>query len=163
VKPIWHRFIYSQQRCFDPRPLRLRRSHSHHPVPRGRTKEGRISIRDFIPIWSVVRQLRGRERLSLGGAAQSSRQANLVSRTVESDKVAKSICPYCGVGCGQHVFDYDKALRFRRWRCPSSRRPGTHPSPWRRGSLARRAPSPRRSPSGGCGGRPGCGRLCAPR
>jgi formate dehydrogenase major subunit len=66
-----------------------------------------VNIRNFIPAWSVVRQLRGRDRLGLGEAAQSSRQANLVPRTAEADKVAKSICPYCGVGCGQRVFVKD--------------------------------------------------------
>jgi formate dehydrogenase major subunit len=63
-----------------------------------------MSIRDFIPAWSVVRQLRGNDKLGLGEAVQSSRQANLVPRTKEADKVAKSVCPYCGVGCGQRVF-----------------------------------------------------------
>ncbi len=63
-----------------------------------------MSIRNFIPAWSVVRQLRGNDKLGLGKAAQSSLQANLAPRTAEADKVAKSICPYCGVGCGQRVF-----------------------------------------------------------
>ena len=63
-----------------------------------------MSIRDSISAWPVVRQLRGRDRLGLGEAAQSSRQAELKPRTAEADKVAKSICPYCAVGCGQRVF-----------------------------------------------------------
>jgi formate dehydrogenase major subunit len=63
-----------------------------------------VNIRDLIPAWPVARQLRGRDRLGLGEAAQSSRQANLVPRTAEADKVAKSICPYCAVGCGQRVY-----------------------------------------------------------
>ena len=42
-----------------------------------------MSIRDFIPAWSVVRQRRGRARLRLDDAAQSSRQANLVLRTAK--------------------------------------------------------------------------------
>ena len=63
-----------------------------------------MGIRDLIPAWSVLRQLQGRDRLGLGEAAQSSRQANLVPRTAEADKVAKSICPYCAVGCGQRVY-----------------------------------------------------------
>ena len=62
---------------------------------------------NLIPAWSVVRQLTGEDRLGLGKAAQSSRQANLTPRTAHADKVAKSICPYCGVGCGQRVFVKD--------------------------------------------------------
>ncbi len=66
-----------------------------------------MSIRDFIPAWSVVRQLRGDDRLALGEAARSSRQANLRPRTSEADHVTRSICPYCAVGCGQRVFVKD--------------------------------------------------------
>jgi formate dehydrogenase major subunit len=67
-------------------------------------EELRMGIRNFIPAWSVVRQLRDGDRLGLGKAAQSSRQADLTPRTATADKVAKSICPYCGVGCGQRVY-----------------------------------------------------------
>ncbi len=66
-----------------------------------------MGIRNFIPAWSVVRQLRGNDRLGLGEAAQSSLQAELIPRTAQADKVAKSVCPYCGVGCGQRVFVKD--------------------------------------------------------
>jgi formate dehydrogenase major subunit len=66
-----------------------------------------MGLRDLIPAWPVVRQLRTDDRLGLGKAAQSSLQAELVPRTKEADKMAKSICPYCGVGCGQRVFVKD--------------------------------------------------------
>ena len=66
-----------------------------------------MSTRDFISSWSVLRQITGKDKLGLGKAAQSSLQANLMPRTAEADKVAKSICPYCGVGCGQRVFVKD--------------------------------------------------------
>jgi hypothetical protein len=62
-------------------------------------REGSMGIRNFIPSWSTVRQLRSDDRLGLGKAAQSSAQANLRPRTVEADRVAKSIYPYCAVGC----------------------------------------------------------------
>ena len=52
--------------------------------------------------WPVLRQLRG-DRLGLGRAAQSSRSAELEPRTARSDTVARSVCPYCAVGCGQLV------------------------------------------------------------
>ena len=63
-----------------------------------------MSIRNLIPAWSVVRQLRDGDRLGLGSAAQSERQANLAPRTKEADHVARSVCPYCAVGCGQRIF-----------------------------------------------------------
>ncbi len=66
-----------------------------------------MSIRDLIPSWSVVRQLRDGDRLGLGKAVQSRRQAQLTPRTATADKVAKSVCPYCGVGCGQRVYVKD--------------------------------------------------------
>ena len=66
-----------------------------------------MRIRDFILDWPVARQLTGKDRLGLGKAAQSSLQAGLKPRTTEADKVAKSICPYCGVGCGQRIFVKD--------------------------------------------------------
>ena len=66
-----------------------------------------MSIRDFIPAWSVARQLTGKDRLGLGKAAQSSHQAQLRPRTAEADEVVKSICPYCAVGCGQNVYVKD--------------------------------------------------------
>jgi formate dehydrogenase major subunit len=66
-----------------------------------------VGIRSFIPAWSVVRQLRGNDRLGLGQAAQSSLQAGLEPRTMKADKVVKSVCPYCAVGCGQNVFVKD--------------------------------------------------------
>ena len=66
-----------------------------------------MSINDFIPAWSVLRQIGSKDRLGLGKAAQSSLQANLKPRTAQADKVVKSICPYCAVGCGQNVYVKD--------------------------------------------------------
>ena len=57
-----------------------------------------------LPVWPVLRQLRGDDRLGLGEAAQSSRSAALQPRTVEADRMARSICPYCAVGCRQLVY-----------------------------------------------------------
>jgi len=66
-----------------------------------------MAIGDFITSWSAIRQLTGKDRLGLGKAAQSSRQAELTPRTAQADEVVKSICPYCGVGCGQRIFVKD--------------------------------------------------------
>jgi formate dehydrogenase major subunit len=58
----------------------------------------------------VLRQLRGQDVLGLGRAAQSSRSAGLEPRTVEADRMARSICPYCAVGCGQRVYVKDEQV-----------------------------------------------------
>ena len=52
------------------------------------------------PLW---RQLRG-DPLGLGRAARSPRSEQLKPRTVTADKVVRSICPFCAVGCGQKVY-----------------------------------------------------------
>jgi formate dehydrogenase major subunit len=70
-------------------------------------EEDALGISDLIPAWSVVRQLGSKDRLALGRAAQSPRQANLKPRTAGADEVVRSVCPYCAVGCGQRVFVKD--------------------------------------------------------
>jgi formate dehydrogenase major subunit len=60
--------------------------------------------------WPVLRQLRGIDPTGRGAAARSPRTAGLRSRTAEADKVVKSVCPYCAVGCGQNVFVKDERV-----------------------------------------------------
>jgi formate dehydrogenase major subunit len=55
----------------------------------------------------LLRQLTGPDRLGLGPSVQSRRSERLVPRTSTADRVVKSICPYCGVGCGQRVYVED--------------------------------------------------------
>jgi formate dehydrogenase major subunit len=62
-----------------------------------------VGIKD----WPVLRQVRGDDKLGRGAAVKSAASARLTPRTVEADKVAKSVCPYCAVGCGQEVFVKD--------------------------------------------------------
>ncbi len=57
--------------------------------------------------WPVLRQIRGTDRLGRGAAAKSKASSHLPSRLTESDQIAKSVCPYCAVGCGQNVFVKD--------------------------------------------------------
>ena len=57
--------------------------------------------------WPVLRQLSGKDRLGLGAAAMSPRTRGLRPRTTEADRVVKSVCPYCAVGCAQNVFVKD--------------------------------------------------------
>jgi formate dehydrogenase major subunit len=57
--------------------------------------------------WPLVRQLRERDVWGLGSSAASPRSEALEPRTASSDRVVRSVCPYCAVGCGQlvHVRD----------------------------------------------------------
>ncbi len=57
--------------------------------------------------WPVLRQLRGDDVLGRGAAAKSRRSFELTPRTSAADKVVKSVCPYCAVGCGQDVYVRD--------------------------------------------------------
>jgi len=57
--------------------------------------------------WPVVKQLKERDPTGLGKPAFSKRTIELIPRTKTADKVVKSICPYCGVGCGQTVYVKD--------------------------------------------------------
>jgi formate dehydrogenase major subunit len=51
----------------------------------------------------LLRQLRG-DPLALGSAARSARSERLRSRIASADRVVRSVCPYCAVGCGQRVY-----------------------------------------------------------
>jgi len=61
----------------------------------------------FVP--PFLRQLSG-DRLGLGPAAQSRATRRLRARTATADRVVKSICPYCAVGCGQNVYVKDEQI-----------------------------------------------------
>ncbi len=63
-----------------------------------------MGVRTWIDAWPVYRQLTGMDPLGRGAAAKSSRSSRLAPRTGTADKVTKSICPYCAVGCGQNVY-----------------------------------------------------------
>jgi formate dehydrogenase major subunit len=54
--------------------------------------------------WPVVRQLRGRDKLARGQATKSRGSEALRARTAEADRVVKSVCPYCAVGCAQNLY-----------------------------------------------------------
>jgi formate dehydrogenase major subunit len=54
--------------------------------------------------WPLLRQIAARDLGGLDGTAFSTRTQGLRPRTVKADSVARSVCPYCGVGCGQLVY-----------------------------------------------------------
>jgi formate dehydrogenase major subunit len=64
------------------------------------------TVRKLIARWPAARQL-VEDPTGLGRAARSPRSEQLGPRTEEADHVARSICPYCAVGCGQRVFVKD--------------------------------------------------------
>jgi formate dehydrogenase major subunit len=69
-----------------------------------------VGVRTWIEGWPVYRQLTGTDPLGRGAAAQSPRSRRLTARTETADRVAKSVCPYCGVGCGQRIFVKDEKV-----------------------------------------------------
>ncbi len=69
-----------------------------------------MGVRTWIESWPVYRQLTGTDPLGRGTAAQSPAHRNLSARVETADSVAKSICPYCAVGCGQRVYVKDQKV-----------------------------------------------------
>ena len=66
-----------------------------------------MGVRTWIDSWPVYRQLKGTDPLGRGAAAKSGPSARLTPRVASADRVVKSICPYCAVGCGQNVYVED--------------------------------------------------------
>lgn len=66
-----------------------------------------MGVRTWIEGWPVYRQLTGTDPLGRGAAVASERSRSLRARTATADSVARSVCPYCAVGCGQKVFVKD--------------------------------------------------------
>ncbi len=69
-----------------------------------------MGLKDAFLGWPVVKQLTGDDPLGRGSAARSAHTAALRPRTATADRVVKSICPYCAVGCGQNVFVKDEKV-----------------------------------------------------
>jgi formate dehydrogenase major subunit len=59
---------------------------------------------NWVQRWPAYRQATGKDRLGLGAAAKSAKTQRITPRTKTADKVVKSVCPYCAVGCGQNVY-----------------------------------------------------------
>jgi formate dehydrogenase major subunit len=68
---------------------------------------GFSKVLDSIGRWPVLKQVRSGDWTALGDTARSTRSEELVPRTQKADKVVRSVCPYCAVGCGQLVFVQD--------------------------------------------------------
>jgi formate dehydrogenase major subunit len=66
-----------------------------------------MSVRTWLGEWPVYRQITGADTTAHGAAVKSAKTSANRPRVATADKVVKSICPYCAVGCGQQVFVKD--------------------------------------------------------
>jgi formate dehydrogenase major subunit len=57
--------------------------------------------------WPLVRQLKEGDLSGRGKAAQSQFSKELRPRTEAAEKMTRSVCPYCAVGCGQRIWSKD--------------------------------------------------------
>jgi formate dehydrogenase major subunit len=67
-------------------------------------------IRDWIERWPVVRQIAHRDPFALRDSSRSVHHIDVRPRTETADRVVRSICPYCAVGCGQRVYVKDEQV-----------------------------------------------------
>jgi formate dehydrogenase major subunit len=67
-------------------------------------------VKTWLDAWPVYRQLTGSDPLGRGKAARSKATESVVARTATADRVAKSVCPYCAVGCAQNVYVKDEKV-----------------------------------------------------
>src|SRR5215467_15816961 len=73
-----------------------------------RLRHGAFMLTNKLMQWPLVRQIvSGGD--GTGAEAMSSRTQHLRPR-IEGTKVARSVCPYCGVGCGQLAHHKDGKL-----------------------------------------------------
>ncbi len=66
------------------------------------------SLTGLLLKWPVIRQIR--ERADGTGLEAMSDKTRAMHARIDDAKVARSICPYCGVGCGQLVYHKDGKL-----------------------------------------------------
>jgi formate dehydrogenase major subunit len=66
-----------------------------------------LGVRTWITQWPAYRQATGPDRLGRGTAVKAAGSARIAPRVRSGQKVYKSVCPYCAVGCGQDVYVQD--------------------------------------------------------
>ena len=57
----------------------------------------------FIKGWPVLKQIKNGAWRGTGEEAMSPKTKSLMPKNQDAE-VTRSICPYCGVGCGQLIF-----------------------------------------------------------
>ena len=60
------------------------------------------SLTALLSKWPLIRQIR--ERTDGTGLEAMSDKTRAIHARIDNAQVARSICPYCGVGCGQLVY-----------------------------------------------------------
>src|SRR5437763_15067674 len=63
---------------------------------------------ELLSKWPLLRQIR--ERKDGTGLESMSNKTRAMHARIDGAKVARSICPYCGVGCGQLIYHKDGKL-----------------------------------------------------
>ncbi len=69
-----------------------------------------MGVRQWVEDWPVYRQATGGDPAGKAAAAKSQASDQVVARTQVADRVVKSICPYCAVGCAQNVYVKDERV-----------------------------------------------------
>jgi formate dehydrogenase major subunit len=69
-----------------------------------------MSEQTWLDRWPIARQFKSGDVWGLGAASASDRSLTLEPRTRRADRVVKSVCPYCAVGCGQDVYVKDEKI-----------------------------------------------------
>jgi formate dehydrogenase major subunit len=67
-------------------------------------------VRKQLERWPVARQVLHRDPVALRDSARSANHLQVRPRTEGADRVVRSICPYCAVGCGQRVYVKDEQI-----------------------------------------------------
>jgi len=92
-------------------PVTGRENTQENSVVPYRVTGGRVPrVKTWLDSWPVYRQLTGSDPLGRGKAARSKATDATVSRTATADRVVKSVCPYCAVGCAQNVYVKDEKI-----------------------------------------------------
>jgi formate dehydrogenase major subunit len=66
------------------------------------------SIADLLEQWPLLWQIR--ERKDGTGLEAMSEKTRAMQARIDDARVARSVCPYCGVGCGQLIYHRDNKL-----------------------------------------------------
>jgi formate dehydrogenase major subunit len=66
-----------------------------------------MGVRTWLGEWPVYRQLTGADTTARGASVKSALTARQQPRVSTADRVVKSVCPYCAVGCGQDIYVKD--------------------------------------------------------
>jgi formate dehydrogenase major subunit len=66
-----------------------------------------VGFTKLLESWPVLKQIREGDPLGLGASVQTEKSRTMRPRIADADHVARSICPFCAVGCGQLAYVKD--------------------------------------------------------